>query len=162
VTNKAPDREASAELLAAIERDDAGAVKKLLARDRSLLAHRNERDESPVLVACYRHKQAALGAILAARPDLTIWEAAAAGQLSVVVDHLKSVWSSLATYSHDGWTPLHLAAFFGHAAVVPSSCAASPRWTPGAGTRSPISRFTRARRVGASKYADCWSTPGPT
>jgi ankyrin repeat protein len=104
--------------MAAIERDDAGAVERLIARDRSLLAHRNERGESPVLVACYRHKKAALRAILAARPDLTIWEAAATGELTVVVGHLRQNGTSLATYSQDGWTPLHLAAFFGHAGVV--------------------------------------------
>jgi ankyrin repeat protein len=118
MASQAGDRNHGDDLFAAIERDDAPAVERLVSGDRSLLTRRNERGESPVLAACYRHKKASLAALLAARPDLTIWEASAAGQLRVVLDRLGRDGSSLSTYSHDGWTPLHLAAFFGHAGVV--------------------------------------------
>jgi ankyrin repeat protein len=116
--NSSRDHPGSAALFSAIEAGDAQAVQKLTAGDRSLLAIRNSRGESPVLVSCYRRQRHVLDVLLAARPELDVWEAAAAGQLEAVRAHLGRDRSLVASYSRDGWTPLHLAAFFGHETVA--------------------------------------------
>jgi ankyrin repeat protein len=107
-----------AALFSAIEAGDAAVVGRLIEADRSLLTARNQRGESPVLTACYRRKGEVIKLLLGAGPRLSVWEAAAAGQTGAVVAHLTRDRSLIAAYSHDGWTPLHLAAYFGHRDVV--------------------------------------------
>ena len=116
--NSPRDSTGGAALFAAIEAGDASAVQRLVAGNKSLLMARNQRGESPVLSACYRRQRQVLEMLLATRPQLDVWEAAAAGQLEAVRAHLTRDRSLVAAYSHDGWTPLHLAAFFGHEAVA--------------------------------------------
>ena len=48
---------------------------------------------------------------------LTIFEASAAGEVERV-ERLLSQSEPSGGYSGDGWTPLHLAAFFGHARII--------------------------------------------
>jgi uncharacterized protein len=55
---------------------------------------------------------------LAASVTLTLPELAAFGDLTHVAAHVTSHPDSLHDYSPDGWTALHLAAFFGYASVV--------------------------------------------
>jgi uncharacterized protein len=72
---------------------------------------------SDVLMALYmgdRDKAKALAATV----TLTLPELAAFGELGSVTQHITQHPGDLQTYSPDGWTALHLAAFFGYAAVV--------------------------------------------
>jgi ankyrin repeat protein len=71
-------------------------------------------DVSPILEARYRGDEERLRERLAADPELDVFEAAAVGatgRLEELLDgdpHLVGAWSV------DGFTPLHLAAYFGH------------------------------------------------
>ncbi len=69
---------------------------------------------SAFLRALYRgHKQvAAILMVYGASQD--IFEAAAIGNLEQVSAYLDKIPGMLASFSNDGWTPLHLAALFGH------------------------------------------------
>lgn len=148
------DRPGSAAIFGAIEAGDAQAVQRLLAGDRSLLVTRNQRGESPVLAACYRRQQKVLEILLAARPELDVWEAAAAGQLEAVRAHLARDRSLVAAYSHDGWTPLHLAAFFGHEAVAAELLrhdASAEAWSTNALANQPLHAAAAGRNLAVCK-----------
>lgn len=72
---------------------------------------------SDVLMALYmgdRDKAISLARNL----TLTLPELAAFGDLAQVTRHLTRTTRDLHAYSADGWTALHLAAYFGYAAVV--------------------------------------------
>jgi ankyrin repeat protein len=68
---------------------------------------------SSVLAALYRHDVAAAEA-LAAGVDLTLWEAAALGRVEVLIRR-NSPGTDLSQPGPDGFTPLHLACYFGRA-----------------------------------------------
>ena len=73
---------------------------------------------SDLLTAVYRGDAAAVAAILATEPELTVFEAAAVGDL-VRVRALVDADPALArAFAVDGFHPLGLAAFFGHPDVV--------------------------------------------
>ena len=101
----------------AIKKGDRSAVERELAADPALV--RAEEDGvSAVLVATYYGK-AELARLLAERKgDLTIFEAAAVGDLAQVQAHVDRDPSLLDAYSADGFFPLGLAAFFRRPEVV--------------------------------------------
>jgi uncharacterized protein len=73
---------------------------------------------TPVLFATYLGQEAVLQELLALSPALSAHEAAAVGSLPQLKAALKANPGLLNTYSEDGWTVLHLAAFFGQRACV--------------------------------------------
>ena len=73
---------------------------------------------SEVLDALYRGDSEALEARLATRPDLTIFEAAALGRVDRVRELVLLEPGFVDLWSPDGFTAVHLGAFFGHEAVV--------------------------------------------
>src|SRR2546428_10319487 len=100
------------ELFAAIRAGDLAAVDRALTADRSLVDARDETGLSPVLAALYRGKDEIASAILRRGPRLSVFEAAAAGDvaaLQATVEQDRSLASSVAP---DGFSPLGLAAFF--------------------------------------------------
>jgi uncharacterized protein len=103
----------SDELFAAIEADDVGAVRAMVDVDASLAGARDGEGVSVVMRARYRLDDALLEAVMSARPELGVHEAAALGDLERVNDLLGADRSLVSTFSADGFTPLHLAAFFG-------------------------------------------------
>jgi len=103
------------EIVAAIQAKDVAAAEKLLAQDASL-AHAKRDGGSMLMLAAY-HRAAAIVDLLmrhGARPD--VCEAAAIGRLDRVRELVNA--GGLRGTSHDGWTPLHLAAHFGQKDVV--------------------------------------------
>jgi uncharacterized protein len=74
--------------------------------------------QSELLEALYRGDRATVDAALAEQPDLTIFEAAALGDSDRVRELLLLEPTSTADWSPDGFTALHLAAFFGREAVA--------------------------------------------
>ena len=109
------DREA---LLDAIRDGDAQAVRALLEREPALASARDANGLPAVLLACYHQRPDVRDALLAASPDLGVLEAAAVGRLDVLRAHLAEHPDALAERTPDGFTPLHLAAYFGGAAAV--------------------------------------------
>src|SRR5438132_1591214 len=71
------------ELFAAIKAGDLAAVERALTDDRSLVNARDETGLSPVLAALYRGKDEIASAILHRGPSLSVFEAAAAGDVAI-------------------------------------------------------------------------------
>jgi ankyrin repeat protein len=109
---------AAQEIFDAVRAGDAERVKSLLATEPSLVNVRNERGHSPVLIAQYHHKKNALAVLLAAGPELDLFDAASVGDSARVAALLDRDASQVNAYSSDGFYPLGLAAFFGHADTV--------------------------------------------
>jgi uncharacterized protein len=73
---------------------------------------------SDLLEALYRGDREAVDEELAARPELTLFEAAAVGDAARVHELLLLEGGFVDLWSPDGFTALHLAAFFGHEDVA--------------------------------------------
>jgi uncharacterized protein len=106
------------DLFTAVREGDAARVRALLAEDPALASARDENGLSAVLTAHYQRQAAALEALLAAGPELDVLDAAASGRLDVLRAHIDADQEALAARSPEGFTPLHLAAFFGGGAAV--------------------------------------------
>jgi ankyrin repeat protein len=102
------------ELLGVIRRGDTKAVEDLLAAHPDLANARDEKGNSPVLMATYAGKQDIVRLLLdrGARPN--VFEACALGLDADVRQQLRDDPGAVRQWAHDGWTPLHLAAYFGH------------------------------------------------
>jgi ankyrin repeat protein len=106
------------ELFAAIRSGDDARVRALVEADPARACARDESGLSAVLTALYHRQAEALDALLAADPELDVLDAAATGRLDVLRAHLESDQDALAARSPEGFTPLHLAAFFGGGPAV--------------------------------------------
>lgn len=101
----------------AIKKGDRAGVERELRSDGSL-AGAEEGGTSAVLLATYYGKHD-IAALLAERKgDLTVFEAAAVGDLAQVHAHVEREPSLVSAYASDGFFPLGLAAFFRRAEVV--------------------------------------------
>jgi ankyrin repeat protein len=103
------------ELLAAVTAGDAARVGVLVAGDPSLASARGEDGLSAVMLARYRFDRAVTDILLAADPDLDVFEAAALGYVDRARERLLEDPAAAEALSPDGFTALHLAAFFGKA-----------------------------------------------
>ena len=103
------------DLIAAVTAGDTERVRELLAADPSLVSARDEAGVSAVLLARYRFDRATTDALLAADPELDVFEAAALGYVDRLRERLLDSADAVAAFSPDGFTALHLAAFFGKA-----------------------------------------------
>jgi ankyrin repeat protein len=108
----------TAAMMAAVAVGDTDAVARLLAEDVSLASARGDDGVSAVLLARYRFDRATMDALLAADPELDVFEAAALGRLDRLKERLATVPGASAAFSPDGFTALHLAAFFGKTEAV--------------------------------------------
>ena len=106
------------ELFAAIMSGDAERVRALVAEDPERASARDGDGLSAVLTALYHRQPEALEALLAADPELDVLDAAATGRLDLLRAHVETDQEALAARSPEGFTPLHLAAFFGGGAAV--------------------------------------------
>ena len=75
--------EPSQEIFDVVRAGDTGRLQALLTADPSLANVRNARGHSPVLIAQYHHKNEAVAVLLAARPELDIFDAASVGDTAV-------------------------------------------------------------------------------
>ncbi|MCA2990878.1 ankyrin repeat domain-containing protein [Gemmatimonas sp.] len=99
-------------LLAAIRANDQLAVVRLLDEDASRAGMRASGGESLVLHAAYVGALALVPLLLRGRP-LDACEAAALGDVAALRAAIENDDDARVRRSSDGWTPLHLAAFFG-------------------------------------------------
>jgi ankyrin repeat protein len=106
------------DMMVAVAAGDTAEVERLLAADPTLASARGEDGVSAVLLARYRFDRPTMEAILAADPEIDVFEAAALGRLDRLDALLLTEPGVAGTYSSDGFTPLHLAAFFGKAEAV--------------------------------------------
>jgi ankyrin repeat protein len=84
----------------------------------ALVDARNAQGDSAILLAIYYGRADAAQILLSKGAALSIWEASAAGESARVAQWLQADKSLLDAVSHDGFTPLQLAAFFGHLEIV--------------------------------------------
>ena len=108
----------SAAFIDAIKAGEFERVKAMVSAEPSLVGARSRTGESAILTAVY-HRQKEIANLLVARgASMSLAEACAAGEIERVERLLATGESAVDGYSGDGWTPLHLAAFFGHARIV--------------------------------------------
>ncbi len=101
-------------------------LEQLAGEDPSLLSTSSASGETALMAALYRKQQAAVEWLVGAGARLDVFAAAALGRIDVV-DGLVArggAQSAVGSYSYDGWTPLHLAAFFGQRATAAQLLAA--------------------------------------
>ncbi len=98
----------------AAKRGNLDDVRAYLKEQPSLLNELNESGQSTFLLAKYYGQQAVAEYLLNLNPRLDVFTACVAGLEETVVPAVERDPSLLAAHSSDGWTPLHLAAFFGH------------------------------------------------
>src|SRR5262245_47810992 len=99
-------------LVDAAKAGDLGKVRAMLAVNFLLASQRLSSGESPLMAALYRGHADVVTAIINAGAEIDVFAAAATGRF----DDLRRVLNdrTVNSYAYDGWTPLHLAAFFGH------------------------------------------------
>src|SRR5205085_5329151 len=73
--------------------------------------------QSAILTAVYNDRKEIANLLVARGATLTLFESCAAGEFDRV-ERLLASGADVNAFSEDGWTPLHLAAFFGHARVA--------------------------------------------
>src|SRR3989442_7697464 len=105
------------DLFAAIKAGEFERVKALLSADAALVDARSATGESAILTAVYNGRKEIANLLVARGARLSLFEASAAGEFDAV-ERLLASGSTINAFSDDGWTPLHLAAFFGHPKVV--------------------------------------------
>jgi ankyrin repeat protein len=107
-----------AEMMDAVAAGDTDRVAALVADDPSLAMARGADGVSALLLARYRFDRPTMDALLAADPDLDVFEAAALGRIDRLRERLAEDPGAVTAMSPDGFTALHLAAFFGKSEVT--------------------------------------------
>jgi len=103
----------SDDIFATISAGDQERVGKLVAADPSLAHARNQAGVSALMQARYENKLEMVALLRSAAGDLDVFEAAALGDLARLRTLLASDRDLVKAQSSDGFTPLHLACFFG-------------------------------------------------
>ena len=103
----------AADLVAAVNAGDAERVGAILVDDAWLVAARDEAGVSVLMLARYRFDREVTDALLAADPELDVFEAAALGYVDRLRERLMDDPGAALAFSRDGFTALHVAAFFG-------------------------------------------------
>ncbi len=98
------------ELIAA---GDADGLRDELDRDPDTAGERNVDGLSPVLFALYNRQEDLVDPILDANPPLDVFDSAAVGRTRGLEELLDAEPALARSWSPDGFTALHLAAFFG-------------------------------------------------
>ena len=106
------------EITDAVKVGDTDAVKRLLEEDPGLAGARDESGETPVMAALYRGHTHIVDLLIDAGAPLDVFAAAATGRGDELDRALAASPAALNAYAYDGWTPLHLTAFFGRSELA--------------------------------------------
>ncbi|EFH84429.1 ankyrin repeat domain-containing protein [Ktedonobacter racemifer] len=109
------------DLFAAIAAGDDAQLSSLLAQQPELVNTRSQAGVSPVLWAYYTGKTDLLPTLFTANPLLDIYDAAALGDQSRLLYLLNDAPALAHSYSQDGFTALHLVAFFSNNTAAAST-----------------------------------------
>ncbi|HYY07719.1 MAG TPA: ankyrin repeat domain-containing protein [Actinomycetota bacterium] len=101
------------QLFEAIEADHVEVVRRLVTDDPSLANARDDHGVSALMRALYRMNVALVDAVEGRVDELDVFEAASFGDLDRLTTLLDAEPALVTSYSPDGFTPLHFAAFFG-------------------------------------------------
>jgi ankyrin repeat protein len=108
----------SQQFFEAIRAGDRGKVEELLNANAGLLGAKDEKDLGPYTAAKYSGRNEIAALLLERGVELDVFAACMAGARERAVELIGQEPELVKTYSHDGWTPLHLACFFGHATLA--------------------------------------------
>jgi len=135
----------------AIRTGDASRVAQMIEADPGLLNAPDESGLRPFTAALYSRQDAIAQLLLDKGAQLDICAAAMAGAAERIVTLLASDRALAVSYSHDGWTPLHLAAFFGHdscASILLANGADVHARSRNAMQNTPLHAAAAGRRLG--------------
>jgi len=107
-----------ADVMKAIQSDDIHALREIVDTQQELAGARDESGNSPLLISAYYGRSAMIRVILDQGVQPNLFEACAAGLAGDAKRLLAENPKLVLERSHDGWTPLHLASFFGHLELV--------------------------------------------
>jgi uncharacterized protein len=107
-----------AEIIAAVCSGDGPRVSALLDADPRLLDARDADGLSAITLARYHGRLDIVDTLLGRHPVLDIFEAATVGRAGRVSELLDRDPGLVRAISRDGFTPLHLASYFGHGGVA--------------------------------------------
>jgi ankyrin repeat protein len=96
-----------------VKSGDLDAVRGDLAADPALLDATNEAGQSAFLLAKYYRQAPVADYLLSMQPKLDVFGLCAAGRTAEALAEIDKAHDLLEAHSSDGWTPLHLAGFFG-------------------------------------------------
>lgn len=105
------------EFIAAIQAGDKDKLQKLLADDPELASARDKNGVSAIMQAFYSRHSELLKPLLAANPELDVFDATAAGRSKRLSELLNRDSQQARSWSADGFTALHFACFFGQDAT---------------------------------------------
>jgi ankyrin repeat protein len=108
----------TAEVMTAIQAGDKNKLSALLAANPALASARDAAGVSAIMQAVYHRRAELLTLLLAGQPALDIFEASSLGRTDRVSELLRQDPQLVSAWSPDGFTALHLAAFFGQEAVA--------------------------------------------
>src|SRR6476646_3675269 len=106
----------AAAFIDAIKAGEFERVKAMVSAEPTLIDARSRTGESAILTAVYHRQKEIVNLLVARGAAMTMFEACAAGELERVERLIDR--DAIGEHSADGWTPLHLAAFFGHTKVA--------------------------------------------
>ena len=139
-----------ADLIAAVNADDATLVTELVTADPSLANARDEAGVSALMLSKYRFARPVTDALLAADPERDIFEATALGEIERLRERLLDDPDAVHAYSADGFTALHFAAFFGKpeaARVLLEHGADVAAWTRNPFANQPLHAASAGRHI---------------
>ncbi len=102
------------EAIEAIQKGKAETLRTLLFEEPALATARDDQGVSLLMLTLYYRQEEMTEAVLARSTELDLFEAAALGRFARVRQLLDADPHLLSAFSPDGFTALHLAAFFGH------------------------------------------------
>ncbi|MBI1804659.1 MAG: ankyrin repeat domain-containing protein [Ignavibacteriae bacterium] len=106
------------EMLDAVREGKIEKVKGLLQSDNALASACDDRGDTALLLSIYYRREDITALLLSRHPEMNIYEASALGDVEFVKDAVQKQSELAVSYSHDGFTALHLAVFFGHEDVA--------------------------------------------
>jgi ankyrin repeat protein len=101
------------EIFEAIQKRDLARVAQLVTENPAVARERNPAGVSAIMQARYYGQQSIIDLLRAHAGDLDVFEASALGDMAQLKKLLKANPELTRSYSPDGFTPLHLAAYFG-------------------------------------------------
>jgi len=113
-----PETADPAAFIDAIKAGEFERVKAMVSADPKLIDAKGRTGESAILTAVYHRQKEIVNLLVARGATLSLFEASAAGEVERAERLVEGDPASVNAYSADGWTPLHLASFFGHTKIA--------------------------------------------